>query len=105
MNPIQGFISIDYDEGDQSSYRSINVTFGKRTKVFRSGNPVADWKVAAQFINQANIYPVLFSSSCDNFVMDGDAYMWIDDPNKGCSLVQYDCHTDWVRTPNGNASK
>ena len=69
---------IDYDEPNQSTYRSVVVQYGnKQTKIFSSGDFVKDWYQATKFkINQLiNSEPFFISaSSVDHFIMDGNQY-------------------------------
>jgi len=67
---MRGFLSIDFEEGDQSSYKGIDIRIGNKRKRFDSGNITVD------FINYIKWAPdgVSFacSSSWDHFFMDGD---------------------------------
>ena len=78
------FLSIDYDEGDQASYRGVEVRFKDYPTVrFETGDPVADWFAMTEFVNTIHDKTedtiVMFTSSCDHFVMDGHDYWWDDD--------------------------
>lgn len=68
-----GIVNIDYHEGYQDTYRGINIKIQTGT-----GNPVADWqsikRLAALAEREGFILTVLLASSCDHFVVDGDAY-------------------------------
>lgn len=75
-------INIDYDDGNKQNlgYKSVEVLYGKNTnekKVFDSGNFVKDWFNCIKFCMldiPKKEYPVMFSSSVDNFIMDGALY-------------------------------
>jgi hypothetical protein len=75
----QSFIGIDFDEGDQSSYRAVTAKIGLKGKEhrFETGDPIKDWKQAILFCAD-NASLVLFSSSVDHFVMDGEDYKFIE---------------------------
>ena len=68
-------VSIDYDEGDQSTYRGIEI----RIKI-KTGNPVADFANARQFLTQlvedGDLDDFLYTSSVDHFVMYCAGYRW-----------------------------
>ena len=68
-------IGIDYNEGDQTSYRGVKVSTDKSTKTFYTGNIEYDFMEARVYCDdiKADVY---LSSSCDNFIMDGNRYCW-----------------------------
>lgn len=73
----RAWMTIDYDEGDQSTYKAVTVKIrdGKEVR-FSTGDPVADWKSALRHAADESVDMVLFSSSVDHFVMDGDGFQW-----------------------------
>lgn len=88
----QLFLNIDYDDGDQSTYRAMevhvtvhNAKNAKNRKdtvkvfKFNSGDPAVDYinaiKKMAEYPS-TRIISKMFSSSVDHFVMDGDKYKW-----------------------------
>lgn len=73
-------ISIDYDEGDQSTYRGVVAFFGERRLEFRDHlDPVKDFARAIQEVsNIKGVEYIMLSSSCDHFVMDGNQYRFND---------------------------
>ena len=76
-------INIDYDEGDQSTYRAVTV--GDRR--FETGDPVRDFANASKYAN-AHFEWVGLSSTCDSFVIDGDLYRWVEDSMLGEIITQ-----------------
>lgn len=82
------FIGIDYDEGDQSSYRAtvLTVPDGTETGVrhrFETGNPSEDNRAAmrlARDVLAAQAVPFMNLSSWDHFVMDGTRWEYQPDP-------------------------
>jgi len=85
----QLFLNIDYDDGDQSSYKAIELHVSTMTadskkgkeKVikFKSGDPAVDFINAIKKMAEYPSTRVIsrgFSSSVDHFVMDGDNYKW-----------------------------
>lgn len=72
----RGFITIEYDDGNQSTYQAVKLTYGenhKEVQLFNSGNFVKDWYQARKFI-QDNLNGAGCSSSVDHFIMDGEEY-------------------------------
>lgn len=68
--------AIDYDEGDQSSYRAVCLDKMR----FATGDPEQDYQDAMQYyIHQYPDKILLFSSSVDNFAMDGDQFTFNED--------------------------
>jgi len=74
------FVSIDYDDGEQDTYRAVTVDFNGDIKRFETGDPVKDYRDAMQFCNanREDVIGVMCSSSVDHFTMDGDNYKWIE---------------------------
>ncbi len=65
-------ITIDYDELDPKSYRAVEIYLaGDLVFKAASKRPELDFTVALQWVRQTR-YLLLFSSSCDHFVMDTD---------------------------------
>lgn len=71
-------ISIDYDEGNQESYRGVEISGENGTHVFGTGHPELDYAMARIFCEILSSEPIMLSSSCDHFVMDGDEFEWIE---------------------------
>jgi len=74
------FISIDYKDGDQSTYKSVDVNnlLTNEKKSFSLGDPCVDYIDAWKFIwEHENIISITSSSSVDHFTFDGDAYKWV----------------------------
>lgn len=73
----RGFISVDYDEGDQSTYRGLDLSVRENEKdkeevKFNTGNITIDYIDMTKYIDENNIEYVVFSSSWDHIFMDGD---------------------------------
>jgi len=69
----QGFLSVDYDDKSQSSYKSFDLKVGKKTIKFDTGDPIIDWVDYCKYIDKHHLF-VIRSSSTDHFFMDGDKY-------------------------------
>jgi len=70
-------IEIDYDEGDASTYRAVvAISEAGDDYRFESGDVVKDFRNAAVFANGKDEYYTAYSSSTDQFVLDGDDYIW-----------------------------
>lgn len=73
-------LSIDYEEGDQSTYRAVELRVRQGEVVIRcaSADPVKDWErvvyLADLLRREEQVDVVMFSSSCDHFVMDGESF-------------------------------
>lgn len=72
-------IGIDYDEGDQSTYRAVTAIYIRTgdgedaTLRYETGDVVADFeKAIAEAVKETT--EIMLSSSADSFVMDGDGY-------------------------------
>jgi hypothetical protein len=89
---MTAIIHIDYDEGDQSTYRAVVV--GDR--IFQTGDPVVDFGNAAKYAH-AHFEYVCLSSDCDNFVFDGDLYRWRTDSLLGEIITHKDEFKQWAR--------
>lgn len=66
-------VGIDYNEPDTSTYFGVTVKTGQVTERFNTGNPQEDYYNATRFACK-DIFSdqVMFSSSVDSFIMDGD---------------------------------
>ncbi len=67
---------IDFVEGDQSTYRCVELSIGDKIKIkFDSGDPVIDYANYMKFIMDCdNISVVTHSSMVDHFFMDGEEF-------------------------------
>lgn len=79
-NGKRGFITIDYDESNQDSYKSVELHIGDTYKKrFETGNFIIDWINVMQFVQELMYHGRMpgcsFSSSVDHFYMDGDKYI------------------------------
>ena len=72
-------VSIDYLDGDQSSYSGVEIFIDDEDHtVINSNNPVIDWINAMIFIGSIKgKFIVTLSSSVNHFTNDGDRYEWI----------------------------
>jgi hypothetical protein len=62
------FVSIDYDEGVDNSYRAVTISCDNEVVKFDTGNPVKDWNDAMEYVSGYSY--VIYTSSCDHFVFD-----------------------------------
>lgn len=86
MNSYTAVIAIDYDEGNQASYRGVtahitdDASKTDETIEYRTNDPVADLKAACE---EAQALPGIAyigcSSTVDSFVMDGSRYRFTAD--------------------------
>lgn len=77
-------IAVDYDEGDQSTYRGVILTLpGGREFILYTRAPDVDYMRAHQIVHAAQVkHPgarAMLSSSVDHFVMDGERFRWTED--------------------------
>lgn len=81
------FMSVRYDDANQDSYEAIEVQNGINGPVmlFDSGNPTEDHRnaIRAALPLMAQGFDVLYTSSMDHFVMDGNRWEYSDDPILG----------------------
>lgn len=75
----RGYLTIDYDEPDQSTYRSIELTNTETDELikFDTGDFIIDFimfKLYTQSSAKTTIYSIGCSSSYDHFFMDGENY-------------------------------
>lgn len=84
-NPYEtGWLDIDYDEGDQASYRCTKLClFGKvdNTVIVYSSkpsDPAGDFNRALRHGFALNLVFLGGKSSVDHFTMDGEDYEWED---------------------------
>jgi hypothetical protein len=82
MQPLV-IIGIDYDEGDQSTYRAVTATYigsgdsQDTVKRYAAGDAEADFeKAITEALEQTQ--DIMLSSSTDSFVMDGEQYKFSD---------------------------
>jgi hypothetical protein len=66
-------LCIDFDEGNQSTYRAVYIYPEKEETRFASGNPVKDFNDALKYCRDNNI-SIPYSSSIENFLMDGESF-------------------------------
>lgn len=73
---MTGFLYIDYQDGDQSTYKGIEVcTDNNMLKRFDYGNIMIDFIDYMHWvIEQEELTSVVYSSSFDHFLIDGDQY-------------------------------
>ena len=73
---MRGYISIDYDDENQSSYKGVIVTYNANIKkVFNTGDFVKDWYNLNKFL-EIELPNTRFTilSSVDHFLMDSDSF-------------------------------
>lgn len=66
------FISINFMDGDISSYKGVSASIGKEKRVFNSGDVTVDWINMYKWAGQIDYVFGLCSSSVDHFVTDSD---------------------------------
>lgn len=74
------FMSIDYEDGDASTFNGIEISYGSKNKNFNSGDPLIDWYDYCKFIYEGSalddgIGSIAHSSSVDHWFMDTDEYV------------------------------
>lgn len=82
----KGFLSVDCDEGDQSSYRSFNLQVGKKTIKFDTGDPVVDWIDYRRYIDKHRLFIVRSSTIYNWYMDDNNYYELYHDPVQGCTV-------------------
>lgn len=83
----RGFLSVDYDEINQSSYKSFDLKVGKKTIKFDTGDPIVDWVDYRKYIDKHHLF-VIRSSTTDHWYMDGDGYYELyHNPKQGCTVT------------------
>jgi len=81
MDKTNGFLTIDYDDSDASTYKSITIMCGDKKEIkFNTGNPLIDWYDYCKFIfdgfvQNEGIFSIAHSSSIDHWFMDTDEYL------------------------------
>jgi hypothetical protein len=68
------FLSIVYNDVDQSTYECIVVEVGKKKIKFDTGDPIVDWLDYCMWRKDQDI-SVISTSSVDHWHMDGDEYV------------------------------
>lgn len=76
----RGFMSVDYDDGDASSFRGLILQYGDNTKNFNTGDPLLDWYDYKKFVYNGDaakkgIFSIGHSSSVYHWFMDTDEYI------------------------------
>jgi len=68
---LQAFYSIDYDEGDISTYRGIDVKFDNEvSQRYEEGNLIVDWYEMQRDFIAFGLVNVVASDSVDRFFID-----------------------------------
>lgn len=82
-------ISIDYDEFNpivETSYQGVIVRENEdKFKRIYTSNIVKDWATVIEIVYQQPEWTVLFSSTCDNFVMDVEGFRY---DNRGIYIIK-----------------
>jgi len=76
MSIARVFMSFEYDEFRQGTYKHIKVSVTDADKVvyFNTGDPVVDYIDFMRWISKNDVLSVGYSSSFDHFLMDEDKY-------------------------------
>jgi len=71
------FISIDHEEMERDTYRSVDVTLANGHKQsFSTGDTEKDFKDALNYIHSKNKIVTVYSSSVDNFISDNGTHKY-----------------------------
>lgn len=80
---MRGFININYEEGDASTYESVTLKVAKTggfgeevVHTFATDNPVKDFLDAHRKGRELDLDYILYSSDVDHFVTDSDYLEW-----------------------------
>lgn len=95
------FIYIDYEDGDQSTYKSVELSYEDGEKhSFNTGDLTKDWYNAIKLlITGEKSERGMLSSSVDHFIMDGDNYKlaWLTYPEPDQFELSYTYVEDRLR--------
>lgn len=99
MKEKRGFLTVDYDDCKQSTFKGlkINVSGSKKVIKFNTGDPIIDWYDYYKFIYGGEAYKQGFysigqSSNVDHWFMDGKKY--IEKCLKQINEDSYEFYTD-----------
>lgn len=74
-----GFLTVNYEDGDASSYKGLVMMYGDKKINFNNGDPLIDWYDYCKFIHDGGardygIISISHSSSVDHWFMDSGLY-------------------------------
>lgn len=77
---IIGFLTVDYEDGDASTYKGLNINFNEGKITFDSGDPLIDWYDYCSYVYNGEalkdgISSIAYSSNVDHWFMDSDEYV------------------------------
>lgn len=77
---LNGFFTVDYEDGNGESYNGLIITYGDKEKRFYTGDPLIDWYDYCKFMYngeslQELISVTICSSSVDHWFMDTKDYL------------------------------
>lgn len=78
---MRGYLTVDYSDSDQSTYKGLNIHFMENGEDIRFdiGDPLIDWYNYCKFMFSGEavkkgIESISHSSNVDHWFMDGDKY-------------------------------
>jgi hypothetical protein len=71
------FVTIDYDDGNGSSYRAVEIRYKNKKYRFDSGDVTVDWIDMIKWVSDKDFEFANFSSSVDHFVFDSKDNKWL----------------------------
>lgn len=77
---IMGFMTVDYEDGDVSTYKGLKLTFGDTVKIFNTGDPLIDWYDYSKYVYNGKavedgVNKICRSSNVNHWFMDTDEYV------------------------------
>ena len=81
-------VGFDYDAGNQASYRAVFIAIpGTPPRRFATGDPAQDWEAAGAALWRGGLAEfATLAPSVEQFVADGDAFVWREDVDRGLIL-------------------
>ena len=72
----RGWFKVDYDDGNQETYKAFVLEVGRKKIRFATGDPIIDWIDYLKYIgdNSDKIFSVGHSSGIDHWFMDGEKW-------------------------------
>lgn len=75
-----GFMTVDYEDGNASTYKGLKISFGESVKLFNTGDPLIDWYDYCKYIYgddaiEDGVISIACSSNVDHWFMDTDEYI------------------------------
>lgn len=75
-----GFLTVDYEDGDASTYKGLNLSLGDTVKRFDTGDPLIDWYDYCKYVydgdaRKNDVGYISYSSNVDHWFMDSKKYV------------------------------